>query len=298
MESIAEQQGQDVLRTLPGDDVRQIMWRFADRYDLQMLVQSARAVARGPVARLVAEGARNTHEWTAAEGRAPEGLRRVRASRRSSWTRSRAASSRARRTWRWRWSPSSWPGWTRARPPAAWRATSRLAPIHERGTPEQRDTTCAAPSRPSPARTARSGAAPSPHRADPLRRRRDRPARRQGARGRVGGGRGADPPGGQARPLHHQHGLRQLRHRRRGLRRPAHQGQLHGHPGGDRPGHLRPRRAHARSWSTSSPRPAIRSSACACPPAASSAATRSRTASSSPTTATARSSRRSSAARA
>ena len=30
-----------------------------------MLVQSARAVARGPVARLVAEGARNTHEWTA-----------------------------------------------------------------------------------------------------------------------------------------------------------------------------------------------------------------------------------------
>jgi alkylation response protein AidB-like acyl-CoA dehydrogenase len=53
------------LRALPGDDVRQILWRFADRYDLQMLVQSVRAVARGPVARLVASGARNTHEWTA-----------------------------------------------------------------------------------------------------------------------------------------------------------------------------------------------------------------------------------------
>jgi alkylation response protein AidB-like acyl-CoA dehydrogenase len=52
------------LATLPGDDVRQIMWRFADRYDLQMLVQSVRAVARGPVARLVAAGARGTHEWT------------------------------------------------------------------------------------------------------------------------------------------------------------------------------------------------------------------------------------------
>jgi alkylation response protein AidB-like acyl-CoA dehydrogenase len=52
------------LRALPGDDVRQILWRFADRYDLQMLVQSVRAVARGPVARLVAAGARNTHEWT------------------------------------------------------------------------------------------------------------------------------------------------------------------------------------------------------------------------------------------
>ncbi len=57
----------EILRTLPGDDVRAIMWRFADRYDLQMLVQSARAVARGPVARLVAAGARNTHEWTPAK---------------------------------------------------------------------------------------------------------------------------------------------------------------------------------------------------------------------------------------
>jgi alkylation response protein AidB-like acyl-CoA dehydrogenase len=54
----------EYLRALPGDDVRQIMWRFSDRYDLQMLVQSVRAVARGPVARLVAQGARNTHEWT------------------------------------------------------------------------------------------------------------------------------------------------------------------------------------------------------------------------------------------
>ncbi len=52
------------LRMLPGDDIRQIMWRFSDRLDLQMLVQSVRAVARGPVAHLVAGGARNTHEWT------------------------------------------------------------------------------------------------------------------------------------------------------------------------------------------------------------------------------------------
>jgi alkylation response protein AidB-like acyl-CoA dehydrogenase len=44
--------------------VRQIQWRFADRFDLQMLVQSARGVARGTVARLVAAGERNTHEWT------------------------------------------------------------------------------------------------------------------------------------------------------------------------------------------------------------------------------------------
>jgi alkylation response protein AidB-like acyl-CoA dehydrogenase len=53
-----------VLQTLPGDDVRQIMWRFADRYDLHMMVQATRAVARGPVARAVANGERNTHDWT------------------------------------------------------------------------------------------------------------------------------------------------------------------------------------------------------------------------------------------
>jgi len=40
------------------------MWRFAHRFDLQMTVQSTRAAARGPVARLVAGGARNSHEWT------------------------------------------------------------------------------------------------------------------------------------------------------------------------------------------------------------------------------------------
>ena len=53
-----------LLETLPGDDVRQIMWRFSARFDYQMVVQSARAVARGPVARAVAKGARNSHEWT------------------------------------------------------------------------------------------------------------------------------------------------------------------------------------------------------------------------------------------
>lgn len=64
MENLAESGKGLYLQTLPGDDVRQIMWRFADRYDLAMLVQSARSVARGIVARLVANGARNTHEWT------------------------------------------------------------------------------------------------------------------------------------------------------------------------------------------------------------------------------------------
>jgi alkylation response protein AidB-like acyl-CoA dehydrogenase len=55
------------MLTLPTDGARQIQWRFADRFDLQMLVQSARGVARGTVARLVAAGERNTHEWTPAK---------------------------------------------------------------------------------------------------------------------------------------------------------------------------------------------------------------------------------------
>jgi alkylation response protein AidB-like acyl-CoA dehydrogenase len=64
MATAAEKTLAETLRTLPGDDVRQVLWRFSDRYDLQMLVQSARSVARGIVARLVAEGARNSHDWT------------------------------------------------------------------------------------------------------------------------------------------------------------------------------------------------------------------------------------------
>ncbi len=65
METLAEKPKSSLLQTLPGDDVRQIMWRFADRYELHMLIQGTRNVARGPVAKLVAAGGRNSHEWTA-----------------------------------------------------------------------------------------------------------------------------------------------------------------------------------------------------------------------------------------
>jgi alkylation response protein AidB-like acyl-CoA dehydrogenase len=64
MATTAVSPSRETLKTLPGDDVRQIMWRFQDRYDIQMLVQSARGVARGLVAQLVAQGARNSHDWT------------------------------------------------------------------------------------------------------------------------------------------------------------------------------------------------------------------------------------------
>jgi alkylation response protein AidB-like acyl-CoA dehydrogenase len=64
METMIAEKPSTALTNLPGDDVRQMMWRFADRYELHMLVQSVRGVARGPVARLVAAGGRNSHEWT------------------------------------------------------------------------------------------------------------------------------------------------------------------------------------------------------------------------------------------
>ncbi len=75
--SIATSLKLDSLRTLPTDSARQIQWRFADRYDLQMLVQSARSVARGTVAKLVAQGGRNSHEWTPAKAEMLEAFDRA-----------------------------------------------------------------------------------------------------------------------------------------------------------------------------------------------------------------------------
>jgi len=65
------------MLTLPTDAVRQIQWRFADRYDLQMLTQSARGVARGTVAQMVAAGERNSHEWTPAKNEMLEAFDRA-----------------------------------------------------------------------------------------------------------------------------------------------------------------------------------------------------------------------------
>lgn len=58
-----------VLPALPTDALRQIMWRFSDRQELQELVLATRSVARGVVARLVAEGERNSCQWTESKSR-------------------------------------------------------------------------------------------------------------------------------------------------------------------------------------------------------------------------------------
>ncbi len=53
-----------LLPALPSDEIRQIMWRLSGRDDLQQLVAAAREVARNLVARLVADGQRDTYQWT------------------------------------------------------------------------------------------------------------------------------------------------------------------------------------------------------------------------------------------
>jgi alkylation response protein AidB-like acyl-CoA dehydrogenase len=149
MATTTEASPRESLKTLPGDDVRQIMWRYQDRYDLQMLVQSVRSVARGVVARLVAQGARNTHEWTAEKAgvltasdeagittcfmdphqggfiAGPKNLVQSLVAFELSWVDAGAATG-------------------------SLAGNLALAPIHERGTPEQRDTYMARCVPPSP----------------------------------------------------------------------------------------------------------------------------------------------------
>ena len=155
METTAESTPRETLRTLPGDDVRQIMWRFKDRYDLQMLVQSSRSVARGIVAHLVADGARNSHEWTPQKAQllkafdeagittcfmdpqqggfieGPKNLALSLVALELSWVDAGAAT-------------------------CSLAGNLALSPIHERGTPEQRNYCLR-----SPASSERSGAARS-----------------------------------------------------------------------------------------------------------------------------------------
>jgi len=150
----------EMLRTLPSDAARQIQWSFADRYELQMLVQSVRAVARGPVARLVAQGGRNTHEWTPAKAEmleafdqsgitavfmdpeqggfiaGPRNLALALVAFELAWVDGGAAT-------------------------ASLAGCLALAPIHERGTPEQQDRYMKLAAPPQPGEDRKPGAARS-----------------------------------------------------------------------------------------------------------------------------------------
>ena len=149
-----------LLRTLPGDDARQIMWRFADRDDLQTPGPGRSARWRGARWRGWSPAARGArHAWTPEKHALLAEFDRAgvttacldRSRRRGQW--------RARRAWRWRWSRSSWRGSMPARPAAASRSTSRWRRSATAGTDG------AAPDLPAPARRAltasRRCAAPS-----------------------------------------------------------------------------------------------------------------------------------------
>ena len=152
--------GQSML-ALPGDAVRQILWRFADRFDLQMLVQSPRGVARGTVARLVAAGEHNTHEWTPGKHEMMEAFDRAGVTAAYmepeeggfiSGPKNLALSLSAFEL--------AWVDGGAAT--ASLAGFLALSPIHERGTPSSPATTKSSPPRPSPAKTASPGAEPSP----------------------------------------------------------------------------------------------------------------------------------------
>jgi alkylation response protein AidB-like acyl-CoA dehydrogenase len=91
------------MLTLPGDAVRQIQWRFADRFDLQMLVQSARAWREERWRRLVAAGERNTHEWTPEKAEMMEAFDRAGITAAFMEPEEGGFIVRAERTWRCRW---------------------------------------------------------------------------------------------------------------------------------------------------------------------------------------------------
>src|SRR3989338_4405472 len=147
MNSSNSEQVVPTLKALPTDDIRQIMWRFSDRFELQMLVQSTRSVARGAVVRLVAEGGRNSHDWNDEKAQVlkalddagvtavfmdpeqggfisgPKNLALALVAFELSWVDAGAATS-------------------------SLAGNLALAPIHEKGTPEQRDyymTRCVPP---------------------------------------------------------------------------------------------------------------------------------------------------------
>jgi hypothetical protein len=149
------------MLTLPGDAVRQIQWRFADRFDFQMLVQSARGVARGTVARLVAAGERNTHEWTPGKAGMLEAFDRAGITAAFmepeeggfiAGPKNLALSGRLMNS----------PGSTAARPPPAWPASSPFRPSTSAALRSRSPATRPSLHRRNPVRTANPGAAHSP----------------------------------------------------------------------------------------------------------------------------------------
>jgi alkylation response protein AidB-like acyl-CoA dehydrogenase len=152
-------EGTQTMKMLPGDEIRQIMWRYAERYDMQMAVMGSRSVARGLVARLVANGERNTHEWTEAKNELYKAFDDSGITA-AVWIPRAEGSSRDPGTRRWPSSLSNWRGWTAARATTSLINNLALGPIIGKA-PEQREKYMRACLPVAPAKTAKSGAARS-----------------------------------------------------------------------------------------------------------------------------------------
>jgi len=113
------------------------MWRFADRYELHMLVQAARGVARGPVAAPRGGGPAASHEWTPEKQPAP-GTDHETASPPPRSIRRKAAFIAGRKISCSRWFAFEL-AWVDAARPRQPRGQSRPSPrCTNAGTPEQR----------------------------------------------------------------------------------------------------------------------------------------------------------------
>lgn len=51
------------LKVLPNNEIRQIMWRYSDNFELQMLVESTRSVARNSISKLALSDLSKKHGW-------------------------------------------------------------------------------------------------------------------------------------------------------------------------------------------------------------------------------------------
>jgi hypothetical protein len=232
---------------LPGDDVRQIMWRFADRYELHMLVQARAAWRAGrspgwspPAAQFARVDARKRPACSSTSTRAaspprfldpeqggfiagPKNLALALIAFELAWVDAGAATG-------------------------SLAGNLGLAPIHERGTPEQRAKYIAGAAPPQAGRKPQTGPRRvRAHRADAVRRRRNRHAGRQGARrGMEGRGEPMLQVDKRGRFITNM-GFANVVTAAVDSGRSKNQGQLHGDSGGRRSRRLGPRHAHQKA---------------------------------------------------
>ena len=113
------------------------MWRYAERYDIPDGCYGCPFCARGLIARLVADGERNTHEWTDAKNEMYKAFDES-VSLLPVWICPAAVLLTALVTWLWLQSPTSLSWVDGGASTTSLVNNLALGPIVEKGTPEQK----------------------------------------------------------------------------------------------------------------------------------------------------------------